>query len=456
MKVYSFSRGGIKFEDGFAPDSGQSRLAFLPEMVIIPLSTEAGGRSIPVVSTGQHIEEGMLIARGQGSASANIHSPIPGKLTNTVKWAPAPGFLSDAFVIRLEGSFRKLGKPEIKHEWAGLNWFELRSLINEYGVIEMDGLGRPLCDIFSQNRAAASPLTFIVRCVFDDPWLAAEYSLCKERLEEVAEGSLITARAAGAGTIVFAVSAAERELGKALLGAARRNDTSGEFTFAEVLVGSRYPQHSDYAMETALMQYSKREGVINGRMFMLSPTTTAAVYGAVVLRAPVLERYVAVGGTALKHRAVIKARIGSRLRDLFTECGGFNGKAEESSVIAAIGSPLLGRTVASLDEPVLKTSRSVFVSAVKRHETALKKYSWLKKISKFLPAATCISCGECRRVCPLRLDPEDIYKKINYGKKGVINSNCIGCGCCEAVCPSKLPLCTAIVRTPFKGDTCAV
>jgi electron transport complex protein RnfC len=456
MKVYFFSRGGIKFEDGFAPDRDQSRLAFLPEMVIVPLSTESGSRSIPVVSTGQHIEEGMLIARGQGSTSANIHSPIPGKLIDTVKWEPIPGFLSDAFVIRLEGSFKKLGKPETRHEWAGLNWFDLRSLISEYGVIEMDGLGRPLCDIFSQNRAVDSPLTLIVRCVFDDPWLAAEYSLCKERCEAVAEGSLITAKAAGAATIVFALSAAERELGKALLGAARRNDTSGQFTFAEILVGSRYPQHSDYAMETVLLQYSKREGLINGRMFMLSPTTVAAVYDAVVLHTPVLERYVAVGGMALKHRAVIKARIGSRLRDLFTECGGFNGKGEESSVIATIGSPLLGRTVSSLNEPVLKTSRSVFVSPVKRHETALKKYSWLKKISKFLPVAACISCGECRRVCPVRLDPEDIYKKISYGKNGIINSNCIGCGCCEAVCPSKLPLCTAIVRTPFKGDTCAI
>ena len=456
MKVYSFSRGGIKFEDSFAPDSNGSRLAFLPEMVIVPLSTESGSRSIPVVSTGQHIEEGMLIARGQGAASANIHSPIPGKLTRAVKWSSAPGFLSDAFVIRLEGSFKKLGKPEVRHEWAGLNWFDIRSLISEYGVIEMDGLGRPLRDIFSQKNAVDSPLTFIVRCVFDDPWLAAEYSLCKERLEEVAEGALITARAAGAASIVFAVSAAERELGRSLIEAAKRHDTSGQFTFTEVLVGSRYPQHSDYAMETVLLRYSKREGLIHGPMLMLSPTTVAAVYDAVVLRAPVLERYVAVGGAALKNRAVIKARIGSRLRDLIGECGGFSGRAEESSVIAAIGSPLLGRAAASLDEPILKTSRSVFVSSVKRRETALKKYSWLKKISQFLPVATCISCGECRRVCPVRLDPEDIYKRISYGKTGIINSNCIGCGCCEAVCPSKLPLCTAIVRTPFKEDTYAV
>ncbi|MDR2795106.1 MAG: 4Fe-4S dicluster domain-containing protein [Spirochaetaceae bacterium] len=456
MKIYSFSRGGIKFEDGSAPDRVQSRLAFLPEIVILPLAAESGSRSIPVVSVGQHIEEGMLVARGQGSGSANIHSPIPGRLVKTIKWEPAPGFLSDALVIRLEGGFNKLGKPEIKHEWTGLNWFELRSLIAEYGVIEMDGLGRPLCDIFSKNSTVGSPLTFVVRCVFDDPWLAAEYCLCKERLKAVAEGCLITARAAGAATVLFAVSAAERKLGNALLEAAKRCDTSGQFTLAEILVGSRYPQHSDYEMETVLRQYAKKEDLIKGGMFMLSPATTAAVYNAVVLRVPVLDRYVAVGGPALKDRAVIKVRIGSRLRDLFAECGGFNVKTEESEVIAVIGSPLLGRAASGLDEPILKTSRSVFVSAVKRRGTALKKSFWFNKISKFLPAAACISCGECRNVCPVRLDPEDVYKRITYGKQGILSSNCIGCGCCDAVCPSKLPLCTVIARSPFGGDACAV
>ncbi|MDR2342972.1 MAG: 4Fe-4S dicluster domain-containing protein [Spirochaetaceae bacterium] len=456
MKVYSFFRGGIKFEDRFAPESVQSRLAFLPEMVVIPLASEFGSRSIPVVSTGQHIEEGMLIARGQGSGSANIHSPVPGRLVKTVKWEPAPGFLADALVIRLEGGFNKLGKPETRYEWTDLNWFELRSLISEYGVIEMEGLGRPLCDIFSKNTIAGSPLTFVVRCVFDDPWLSAEYCLCRERLEAVSEGCLITARAAGAASIMFAVSASERELGRALLEAAKQNDTSGQFTFTEVLVGSRYPQHSDYAMEIVLRRYEKGEDPIKGGVFMLSPTTAAAVYDAVALRIPVLERYVAVGGPVLKHRAVIKARIGSRLRDLFAECGGFTEKTEESSVTAVIGSPLLGRAAVTLDEPILKTSRSVFVSKVKRCAVASKKYPWLNKINKFLPVAACISCGECRSVCPVKLDPEDIYKEINYGKNGMVDSTCIGCGCCEAVCPSNLPLCTVIARTQFKGSGCAV
>jgi Na+-translocating ferredoxin:NAD+ oxidoreductase RnfC subunit len=37
-----------------------------------------------------------------------------------------------------------------------------------------------------------------------------------------------------------------------------------------------------------------------------------------------------------------------------------------------------------------------------------------------------------------------------------LSRHCIGCGCCELVCPSKLPLCTTIARSPFKGAAHAV
>jgi electron transport complex protein RnfC len=456
MKVYSFSSGGISIEDGFAPNRERSHLAFLPEQVVIPLSAESGSRSIPVVSAGQHIEEGMLIARGQGLGSANIHSPIPGALQKIVKWEPAAGFLSDAFVIRLEGGFKRLGKREIRYEWSDLNRFEIQSLISEYGVTEMDGLGRPLVDIFAAYNAVQAPLTLVVRCVFDDPWLAADYCLCKERLSAVAEGSLITAKAAGAAAIMFAVSAAEKKLGENLLDSAKQYDTSPQFTISMILTGSRYPQRSDYVMENALRRCEKKEGLVKGGFLILGPAAAAAAHDAVVLRTPVLERYVAVGGAAIKHPMVVRSRIGARLRDIFTECGGFCVKPENLAV-TAIGSPLLGRS-AGLDEPILKTSQSVFAVPIKRREAALRKFRWLKKIHNCLPSDVCISCGECRNVCPVKLDPEDLYKGIKNGKReeNTRYSRCIGCGCCEAVCPSKLPLCTAIVRSMFKGDAHAV
>ncbi|MDR1363349.1 MAG: SLBB domain-containing protein [Spirochaetaceae bacterium] len=459
MKVFSFPKGGINFEDSFAPEKEHSRLAFLPEIVVIPLSTESGARAYPVARVGRHIEEGMLIARGQGAGSSNIHSPIPGKLIKMVKWEPA-SFLSDAFVIRLEGSFKKLGKPETKYTWTELSRFETISLIRDKGVTEMDGLGRPLFDIFSKHDTARERITLLVRCVFDDPWLAADYCLCKERAGAIGEGALIAAKAAGADSVVFAVSAASKELVNVLLDAVNRCETAGQFRVSAFLTGSRYPQQNDFELCSVFRKYEKYENTPAGKPVILGPATIAAVYDAVVLRSPPLERYVAVGGSAVKHPTVVKVRIGSRLRDLFAECGGFRGKAETrpESVFTAIGSPLMGRA-ANLDEPVLKTSRGVFAYAQKKREAALNFFPALKNIAKLLPAAVCISCGECRNVCPAGLDPEDVYKRIKDGRHDdamiPLVSRCIGCGCCETVCPSKLPICANIMRSTFKGADCA-
>jgi electron transport complex protein RnfC len=460
MKVYSFSRGGIDFKDRFAPRREQSRLAFLPGTVILPLATEAGCRSCPVVSIGQHIEEGALVARGQGAGSANVHSPVPGKLLKIIKWQNESGLISDALVIRLEGSFRRRGKPETPHEWTGLSGFEIRALLTEYGVIEMDGLGRPLSDVFAAFNPAREPLTLVARCVFDDPWLAADYCLCVENPDTVVAGGLMAAAAAGASSILFAVSAPEKRLAGILQEAAGRNAASERVAVASVLIGSRYPQHNEYEMNAVIDRYIRHENAVKSRFMILSPATLAAVYEAVALRAPVLERYIAVGGPAIKHPAVLKARIGSRLRDLFAECGGFHGGKHDTDVpdFAVIGSPLLGRA-AMLDEPVLKTSYAVFAPATKRRDRLLKALP-LKKLQKFLPLGVCINCGECRSVCPVKLDPEYLYKWIRTGRHTDamlrLVSNCIGCGCCEAVCPSKLPLCATIARLTFKGAARAV
>jgi electron transport complex protein RnfC len=113
----------------------------------------------------------------------------------------------------------------------------------------------------------------------------------------------------------------------------------------------------------------------------------------------------------------------------------------------ATGSPILGRVVQNLDEPVIKTTYAVF---------ALLDVGGGH-------SRNCISCGECREVCPMQLDPEELFKaaKIARTAEAVssaisqtfgsaqsaavadwasLASQCHGCGCCDVVCPSRLSL----------------
>ncbi|GHV12138.1 hypothetical protein FACS189491_04600 [Spirochaetia bacterium] len=432
MKVYSFPQGGLLFDDSTVPSRDSSETAYLPVLSVIPLIQHTGDRANPVVSVGDFVREGMLVGRAQGAGSANIHATIPGKVVRMVSWEMTKGQTNDALVIRMEGSFEKLGKREEIFSWKNLSPFELQRFISESGIVEMEGTGRPIPDILSTLRPVQGSLTLVVRCVFDDPWLAADYVLCRERLKAVVEGSAIMARVASADRIVFAFSCKEKDLGALFLAEAENYKVPASL----VLTGSRYPQRNRRELELVLRNYEKKESVELGSLLVLGPATLAATHDAVKLKKPILDRYVAVGGSAVKNPQVMRVRIGTRIGEIFAECGGFIDQPER----IAVGSPLLGRTVVDLDEPVIKSTYAVFAMLGSQVNDAVPR--------------NCISCGECRIVCPVGLDPEELYKRITVKKSGNtdVPSECHGCGCCEAVCPSRLPLSSVILNAAVKGQ----
>jgi electron transport complex protein RnfC len=427
-KMYSFPRGGFIFEDRYAPHSASIETAFLPVFSVIPLIQHTGNKAYPVVFIGEYVKEGMLIGRGQGSGSANIHATVPGKVVRMASWKTIDGVANDALVIRMEGSFERLGKKEPVYPWSDLSPFELQRLIAEQGIVELDAGGRPVADILSALNEEKEAITLVIRCVFDDPWLAADRAICDERLKEIVEGGFITAKACEARRIVYAVSYTEKRLMDNIQKTVQtlQNLYSISTPLAVVPVGNRYPQHNRRELELVLREYEKKENAVLGRLFMISPSTLSAIHDAVKLHKPILDRYIAVGGSAVKTPKVFKARIGTRLRDLFEQCGGLT--APPARIV--IGSPLAGRAVLDLDEPVTKTSYAAL--------------ALLEKDVGHAVSRSCIDCGECRAVCPTGVDPELLYKQITSGAEHSLSVECHGCGCCEVVCPSRLPVSTTI------------
>jgi electron transport complex protein RnfC len=59
-------------------------------------------------------------------------------------------------------------------------------------------------------------------------------------------------------------------------------------------------------------------------------------------------------------------------------------------------------------------------------------------------AQPCIRCGDCAKVCPVNLLPQQLYwhsRADNHDKLAYYHlKDCIECGCCDYVCPSHIPL----------------
>jgi electron transport complex protein RnfC len=283
-------------------------------------------------------------------------------------------------------------------------------------------------------RTAREPVSLVVRCVFDDPWLAADYVLLRERLEAVAEGSRIAAKAGRMARIVVVFSRNEKKQAQKLMDCM----ATAELPVTLVLTGARYPQRNSRELELVLQRFARKEGIELGTTLALGPATLAAIHDAVKFKKPILSRYVAVGGSAIKKPQVMKVQIGTRIGEIFAECGGF---VDQPRRIGS-GSPLLGRAVMDMDEPVIKTSYAIF--------------AFLSGQLGGSGRSKCSACGECRRVCPVGLDPEALYKYTN-GSESIDErpgraAECHGCGCCEVVCPSRLPLSTSIIRSALKGN----
>ena len=155
--------------------------------------------------------------------------------------------------------------------------------------------------------------------------------------------------------------------------------------------------------------------------------TANAIHDAVIKGKPLIDRVVTVTGYGIQARGNYRARIGTRVIDLINETGGLYLRHD------------------NLDDGWLSHGPADTV----RHCTRCKSHQ--------LPVIThgeqdignhqqepCIRCGECVKVCPAVLLPQQLYwhaKAKDADKLEAENLfDCIECGCCNIVCPSHIPL----------------
>ena len=159
---------------------------------------------------------------------------------------------------------------------------------------------------------------------------------------------------------------------------------------------------------------------------VLNIGTLYAIFEAVVNDWPLIERVLTVTGSPVAVPRNLKVRLGTRIGDLFEECGGLTGSVGK----VVVGGPMRGLAVDSLDTPVTKALTGVMAFTA---QEARVRTEW-----------PCINCGDCVEACPWDLVPTRLYKLIKKEdfsaaeREGL--SRCTECGCCAFACPSHIPL----------------
>ena len=401
--------------------------AYLPGVAFVPLLQHDGLPAEPIVSEGNRITEGQMIARGKMADSTHVHAPIPGILQEFREIPLPDGSVGTAAVILLSGSFNIIGKKESQYPWQTMAPSEILHIISDKGVINTFGAPIPL---YPQLKEALHTSTncLVMRFFDDDPTCQLDTYLVRHGFKKLIEGLAILARSISATMVYLIFKRKERSYIPDM------SEIEGLFPNCVISVlnsNDRYPAGNCKQLADLISETKSSKELAHA--VFVEPVTVISVYDAVVKNQPVIYRYVFIGGPAVYKSAVLKVKIGTPIGDLIEECGGF--RTTPSRIV--INGLLTGTAIYDLDTPVTKMTKSIHL---------LDKESCPEYVVR-----NCIHCGRCRQVCPAGIDPMRAVYNIRHGNLSVEQKKmlkaCQYCGCCAIVCPARIPLHQIIKET---------
>ena len=428
MAKTTFRIGGVHPDDAKVSRGCAIEVLPLPQTVYVSMAQHLGAPAKPVVAVGDSVKAGQLIAEAGGFISANVHSPVSGKVKSVAPRKDIAGNNVMHVEITVEGD-----------EWAeGIDLSDtlvkeipedrafILDRIKANGVVGLGGATFPTH--VKLNPAPGSVAEcLIINGAECEPYLTSDFRIMLERPEEIVVGAAIMQKVLGGCRCVIGIEENKPEAIEAMSKAVAGLGYKG----IEVLVlKKKYPQGGEKQLIDAVMRRQVKSGglPISVGAVVQNVATSIAVYEAVQKNKPLVTNVLTVTGDCLpvekQHNYLF--RIGMPLSYIAAYAGG----VPEGAAKIISGGPMMGRAVANMDACTVKGSSSLLYLS----EGSTKRNA----------PANCIRCGRCADACPMGLEPFLLYKLARVGDMEQLEANavqdCISCGCCQYSCPAFLPL----------------
>ena len=434
MRLRTFSMGGVHPEENKITADKATVVAALPKQAIFPLGQHIGAPAKPVVSRGDKVKVGTLIAEAGGFVSAPIHSSVSGTIVKVDTGVDATGYRHPAIYINVEGdeweeSIDRSDKLETLAEHPELTPEEIVSRIKEAGVTGMGGAGFPTFIKLCPPPGAKAECVILngVEC---EPYITSDYRLMMEHADEILVGLDLLMKAAKVERGYIGI-----EDNKPEAIALFEKKTASDPRVEIVALEKKYPQGGEKQLVDAVTgrQVPAPPAIpVNVGAIVQNVGTAYAVYQAVMKRKPLFERYTTVTGKKLSNPGNFLVRMGTPMRDLIEACGGM--PEGENKVLA--GGPMMGKSVVSTDVTVCKGTNSI---------TILTDADAHRK-----PIQPCIRCAKCVSACPMGLEPYLLATLSSFKEWERLEAeqvtSCISCGSCQFTCPSHRPILDNILQ----------
>lgn len=428
MKLRTFRKGGVHPEENKLTADIPTVVAALPQQAIFPLSQHIGAPAKPVVSKGDEVKVGTLLAEAGGFVSAPIYSSVSGKVLKIGEAIDATGYRKPCIIVQVEGDeweehIDRSDKLETLDEHPELTAEEIVERVKWAGVTGMGGAGFPTFIKLCPPPTAKAECV-IINAVECEPYITADYRLMLEHPKEILVGLELLMKAAKVSKGYIGI---EENKPKAiqLLTEMVANRSDIEI----VPLKTKYPQGGEKQLVDAVIrrQVPAPPAIpVNVGAIVQNVGTAFAVYQAVMKHKPLFERYTTITGKSVKNPGNFLVRMGTPMKDLIDYCGGI--PAGDNKILA--GGPMMGKAVLSTDVPITKGTNCVTILS---DEDACRKEAY-----------PCIRCAKCVSACPMGLEPYLLAKvsEMQLWEKAESEDivSCIECGSCQFTCPSHRPL----------------
>jgi len=420
----TFPKGGIHPPENKLTADKPIEVLPLPAQVTVPVAQHIGAPATPVVEKGASVKTGQLIAQAKGFVSANIHSPVSGKVNKIEPVIDTTGYKQMACVIDVEGDewVETVDRSTGLVKEITMTREQIIERCQQCGLVGLGGATFPTHIKLTVPAGKKCDL-LIINGVECEPFLTSDHRLMLEKGAEVLTGASIIMKALGVDRAVVGIEANKPDA------IAHLTELAKDFKAITIQpLKVKYPQGGEKQLIKSCTGREVPSGglPLDVGVVVQNVGTAFAVYEAVQKNKPLIERVVTVTGRSVSKPGNFLVRIGTPVTRLIEATGGM----PDDTGKVVNGGPMMGKALSMTDVPVTKGTSGIILFPEEGSRRA-----------EVLP---CIRCGKCSTACAMGLEPwlisalseKGMFEKAEQEKI----TDCMECGACAYTCPAKRPL----------------
>lgn len=291
----------------------------------------------PIVSVGDRVKKGTLIAKANG-LGADLHSSISGK------------------VVEITDSFIKIDADEVQsEEFEAIEKLDnIVDIVKAAGIIGMGGAGFPTHIKLDTDLKGGTVIGNAAEC---EPLLEHNIKQITKDPQSIYRGMLYAMKATNAGNGILAIKGKNKAAIEAFKKVIKDEDNIKIAELEDI-----YPMGEERAVirETLGVLLETDQLPLEAGAVVLNAETLGRITEAIELRKPVISKNITVVGklkSGKQGHVFMDVPLGTTVKELVERSGGIDGNYGE----IIMGGPFTGHSV-GLDDVVTKTTGGIIVT----------------------------------------------------------------------------------------------